>query len=149
MLFAVLPFSVPIFISLRYLFQVRPASTSVPSDKAQFARSDLLSKDVVEYLQQLLDEIFPKDGSNIPTPNKNQSSQSTMVVPYLTPQKNDSSSSTPDEEPSLDFKWWYMCHLVQWHLAEGLLLPSPIIEMIFNQLQVIELLVWAKQLKQQ
>ncbi|CAL9165065.1 mediator of RNA polymerase II transcription subunit 12-like [Musa acuminata AAA Group] len=123
------------FIKVNYLNQVRPASTSVPSDKAQFARSDLLSKDVVEYLQQLLDEIFPKDGSNIPTPNKNQSSQSTMVVPYLTPQKNDSSSSTPDEEPSLDFKWWYMCHLVQWHLAEGLLLPSPIIEMIFNQLQ--------------
>ncbi|KAJ8513394.1 hypothetical protein OPV22_003828 [Ensete ventricosum] len=126
------------FIKVNYLNQVRPASTSVPSgtpDKAQFTRSDLLSKDVVEYLQQLLDEFFPKDGSNIPTPNKIQSSQSTMVVPYQTPQKNDSSSSTPDEEPSLDFKWWYMCHLVQWHLAEGLLLPSPIIEMVFNQLQ--------------
>ncbi|CAL9154196.1 unnamed protein product [Musa hybrid cultivar] len=126
------------FIKVTYLNQVRLASSSVSSgapDKAQFARSDLWSKDVVEYLQQLLDEIFPKDGSNVPTPVRNQSSQNTMAVSYRAPQKNESFSSPDAEEPSLHFKWWYMLRLVQWHLAEGLLLPSPIIELVYNQIQ--------------
>ncbi|CAL9086887.1 unnamed protein product [Musa textilis] len=125
------------FIKVTYLNQVRLASSSVSSgapDKAQFARSDLWSKDVVEYLQQLLDEIFPKDGSNVPIPVRNQSPQNTMAISYHAPQKNESFSSDA-EEPSLHFKWWYMFRLVQWHLAEGLLLPSPIIDLIFNQIQ--------------
>ncbi|URD97129.1 Transcription mediator complex subunit Med12 [Musa troglodytarum] len=125
------------FIKVTYLNQVRLASSSISSgapDKAQFARSDLWSKDVVEYLQQLLDEIFPKDGSNVPILVRNQSPQNTMAISYHAPQKNESFSSDA-EEPSLHFKWWYMFRLVQWHLAEGLLLPSPIIELIFNQIQ--------------
>ncbi|WOL07168.1 hypothetical protein Cni_G15906 [Canna indica] len=127
------------FIKVNYLNQVRPSSTNVSSgvpDKAQCARSDLLAKDVVEYLQQLLEDFFPKDGTIVATPNKNQSSQSNIVVPYQAPLKVDSCSSSLDaDEPSLHFKWQYMCRLVQWHLAEGLLHPSPIIELILNQLQ--------------
>lgn len=126
---------------MKFCLQVRPASTNVTTgapDKTQIARSELWAKDVVEYLQHLLEEFFPKEGSNVPTPNKNQSPQS-ILVPSQVPQRVDSCSPTSDaDEPSLHFKWSYMCRLVQWHLAEGLLHPSPIIELILNQLQVIK-----------
>lgn len=67
-----------------------------------------------------------------------------MAMSYRAPQKNESFSSPDAEEPSLHFKWWYMLRLVQWHLAEGLLLPSPIIELVYNQIQVIQLLFGLK-----
>ncbi|XP_042394659.1 mediator of RNA polymerase II transcription subunit 12 isoform X2 [Zingiber officinale] len=126
------------FIKVNYLNQVRPSSINVSSaalDKAHIARSDLWSKDVVEYMLQLLDEFFPKDGSNVPFPNKNQSSQNYIGVHYETSQKVDSCSTPDADEPSLHFKWQYMCRLVLWHLAEGLMHPAPIIEFILNQLQ--------------
>ncbi|KAJ0818282.1 hypothetical protein HanLR1_Chr00c0367g0745031 [Helianthus annuus] len=44
------------------------------------------------------------------------------------------------EEPSLHFKWWYVVRIIQWHYAEGLLLPSLIIDWLLNQLQEKELL---------
>ncbi|ONK55508.1 uncharacterized protein A4U43_UnF2100 [Asparagus officinalis] len=108
------------FIKVTYLNQVRPATTSVSSgtpDKAQFARSELWTKDVIEYMGQLLDDIFPKDGLSAQ-------------------HRPDSASAIYDvEEPSLQFKWWYMVRLLNWHYAEGLLLPSVIIEWVLNQLQ--------------
>ncbi|MBA0589647.1 hypothetical protein Gorai_018384 [Gossypium raimondii] len=44
------------------------------------------------------------------------------------------------EEPSLHFKWWYVVRLLQWHHAEGLVLPSLIIDWVLNQLQEKDLL---------
>ncbi|KAJ0969757.1 hypothetical protein J5N97_022634 [Dioscorea zingiberensis] len=49
----------------RKWIKVRPALTSVSSgapDKAQFARADLWTKDVIEYLHLLVDKFFSKDG---------------------------------------------------------------------------------------
>nr|XP_029117323.1 mediator of RNA polymerase II transcription subunit 12 isoform X2 [Elaeis guineensis] len=124
------------FIKVTYLNlnQVRPASTSVssgPSDKTQ-----LWTKDVIDYLQQLLDEFFSKDGSFAPIPSRDQSSQGLIAGPGPVQHKSDSVPATPDaEEPSLPFKWWYMVQLLRWHYAEGLLRPSLVIEWVLNQLQ--------------
>ncbi|KAG1362631.1 mediator of RNA polymerase II transcription subunit 12 [Cocos nucifera] len=124
------------FIKVTYLNlnQVRPASTSVssgPSDKTQ-----LWTKDVIDYLQQLLDEFFSKDGSFAPMPSRDQLSQGLIAGPGPAQHKSDSVTATPDaEEPSLAFKWWYMVQLLRWHYAEGLLRPSLVIEWVLNQLQ--------------
>ncbi|XP_008811115.1 mediator of RNA polymerase II transcription subunit 12-like [Phoenix dactylifera] len=127
------------FIKVTYLNQVRPASTSVssgPSDKTQLSCTDLWTKDVTDYLQQLLDEFFSKDGSFAPILSRDQSSQGLIAGPGPAQHKSDSVLATPDaEEPSLPFKWWYMVQLLRWHYAEGLLHPSPVIEWVLNQLQ--------------
>jgi hypothetical protein len=40
------------------------------------------------------------------------------------------------EEPSIHFRWRYIVRLLQWHHAEGLILPSLVIDWVLNQLQV-------------
>lgn len=123
------------FIKVTYLNQIRPASTSISSgtlDKPQNIRTDLWTKDVIEYLQQLLEEFFSKDSTFASTPSRDQSRSHSASLP---PHRVESVSSIDVEEPSLQSKWWYMVHLLQWHYAEGLLLPSSIIEWAFNQLQ--------------
>jgi hypothetical protein len=46
------------------------------------------------------------------------------------------SSFSAGEEPSSHFRWWYIVRLLQWHHAEGLILPSLVIDWVLNQLQV-------------
>ncbi|XWS46099.1 hypothetical protein CRYUN_Cryun14cG0034400 [Craigia yunnanensis] len=95
------------FIKVNYLNQVRPGSaiSSGAPDKTQLSRTELWTKDVIDYLQ------------------------------------SDPASTILDgEEPSLHFKWWYVVRLLQWHHAEGLVLPSLIIDWVLNQLQGKELL---------
>lgn len=48
------------------------------------------------------------------------------------------------EDTSFLFRWWYVVRLLQWHFAEGLILPSLVIEWVFAQLQVIILPLLAK-----
>jgi hypothetical protein len=90
---------------------------------------------VADYFEQLLEEFSSKDGAALsgrdqPSPGLNSGHGSAKL-------KTESSMSISDnEEPSFNFKWWYMVRLVQWHLAEGLLLPSILIDRILNQLQV-------------
>lgn len=125
------------FIKVTYLNQVRPLSTSVSSgapDKTQLARSELWTKDVIEYLQYILDEFIAKDGSLSTPQGRNQSPQ--MLLVGSAQLKSDSSPSHFDgDEPSLHFKWWYMVRILQWHQAEGLLVPSHVIEWVLNQMQ--------------
>ncbi|KAJ0970177.1 hypothetical protein J5N97_023054 [Dioscorea zingiberensis] len=125
------------FIKVNYLNQFRHAVTSVSSgapDKAQFARADLWTKDVIEYLQLLVDEFFSKDGAFAALPPRDQSSPNMLAgVPQ---HRSDSVSATLEvDEPSLQFKWSYMVHLLHWHFAEGLLLPSLVVEWVLGQLQ--------------
>ncbi|XP_058084336.1 mediator of RNA polymerase II transcription subunit 12 isoform X2 [Magnolia sinica] len=120
------------FIKVTYLNQVgdilkphkvRPASTSVSSgtpDKLQLARTELWTKDVIDYLQHLLDEFLSKDGS-LSIPHSRDQTPQTLLA--------------GNEEPALQFKWWYMVRILQWHHAEGLLPSSHIIEWVLNQLQ--------------
>ncbi|XP_010255357.1 PREDICTED: mediator of RNA polymerase II transcription subunit 12-like isoform X2 [Nelumbo nucifera] len=120
------------FIKVTYLNQVRPVSANVSSgatDKTQLNRSDLWTKDIIEYLQYLLDEYISKDGSL----GRDQSPQ--MLLAGSVHKGDSTPTLTDDEEPSLHFKWWYMVRILQWHHAEGLVLPSHIIEWVLSQLQ--------------
>ncbi|KAF9613946.1 hypothetical protein IFM89_013481 [Coptis chinensis] len=125
------------FIKVTYLNQVRPLSTSVSSggtDKTHSARSELWTKDVIEYLQYLLEEFFSKDGSLSTPQGRDQSPQ--MLLAGSVHLKGDSSLALLEgDEPSLHFKWWYMVRILQWHHTEGLLIPSHIVEWVLSQIQ--------------
>lgn len=118
--------------------QVRPGSASVSSgtnDKIQLSCSELWTKDIIEYLQTLLDDFFSKNTSHS-IHNRDRSPQ----IPYTASVKHRSNQLLPvsnGEEPSLHFRWWYVVRLLQWHHAEGLLLPSLVIDWVLRQLQVI------------
>ncbi|KAJ4952514.1 hypothetical protein NE237_029346 [Protea cynaroides] len=121
------------FIKVTYLNQVRPTSANISSgssDKPQSSRTELWTKDVIDYLQILLAEFLSKDGSLSAPHSRDQSLLAAFV------QKGNSALTVPDgEEPSLHFKWWYMVRILQWHHAEGLLLPSYVIDWVLSQLQ--------------
>ncbi|KAJ1403532.1 Mediator complex, subunit Med12 [Sesbania bispinosa] len=133
------------FIKVTYLNQVRPGSVGISSgtaDRNQLSRSEIWTKDVINYLQTLLDEFFSKNTSHSTPHGRDRSPQ----MPYTgtLQHKSDPLLSISDgEEPSLHFRWWYMVRLLQWHHAEGLILPSLVIDWVLNQLQEKELLeVW-------
>ncbi|KAK7389956.1 hypothetical protein VNO78_25253 [Psophocarpus tetragonolobus] len=133
------------FIKVTYLNQVRPGSVGISSgaaDKIQLSRSDVWTKDVINYLQTLLDEFLSKNASHSASHGRERSPQ----MPYTgsLQNKNDPLFSVSDGEgPSLHFRWWYIVRLLQWHHAEGLLHSSLVIDWVFNQLQEKELLeVW-------
>lgn len=117
--------------------KVRPTSTGVSSGAPD--RTQLWTKDVIEYLQYLLDEYT---STSIPY-GRDQSPQ-THVVSSVQHKVGSLPVIAEGEEPTLQFKWRYMVRLLQWHQAEGLLLYSPIIEWALTQLQVIHNLIKAK-----
>ncbi|CAI9764213.1 unnamed protein product [Fraxinus pennsylvanica] len=129
------------FIKVTYLNQVRPGSSSSSSgahDKTQFSRSELWTKDIVDYLQYLLDEFVTRNNSRSSLHIRDRSSQMVYAGSMLA--KGDQFSAVTDsEEPPLYFKWWYVVRIIQWQHAEGLLTPSLIIEWFLNQLQEKEL----------
>lgn len=118
--------------------QVRPGSASISSgtsDKTQLSRTEHWTKDVVDYLQSLLDEFVSKNTSHF-THTRDRSPQ--MHYPGSQQHRSDSLSSFSDgEEPSLHFKWWYIVRLLQWHHAEGMILSSLVIDWVLNQLKVL------------
>ncbi|KAK9103645.1 hypothetical protein Sjap_020899 [Stephania japonica] len=124
------------FIKVTYLNQFRQYTASVSSsaqEKPQLIRSDCWTKDVTEYLHILLEEFLSKDGS-LSAQGKDQASQ--MLFTGLTQYKGDSPSALVDaEEPSWHFKWLYTVRILHSHLAEGLIIPSLLIEWVFRQLQ--------------
>lgn len=117
--------------------QVRPASAGISSgatDRSHLSRAELWTKDVIDYLQNLLDE-FRRSNYNSNSHLRERSPQ--MLYTGPTQQKGEAASSALDgDEPSLHFRWWYMVRLLQWHHTEGLVLPSPIIDWVLSQLQV-------------
>ncbi|KAL8263474.1 hypothetical protein R6Q59_021604 [Mikania micrantha] len=135
------------FIKVTYLNQVRPGSSTTssgPFDKTWFSRSDQWTKDVIEYLQYLLDEFVSRNNSHSTPHVKDRSPQ--FAYGGSLQHMNDPVLAIADgEEPSLHFKWWYVIRIIQWHYAEGLLVPSLIIDWVLNQLQEKEML-WILQL---
>ncbi|XP_022924532.1 mediator of RNA polymerase II transcription subunit 12-like [Cucurbita moschata] len=133
------------FIKITYLNQVRPNSASISCgafDKAQLTRTEFWTKDVVDYLECLVEEFFSRSNSHLTPPDKDRPQQ--MFSVGFSHTKGDPPSDTADgEEPSLHFKWWYVVRLLQWHQAEGLLLPSLIVDWVLGQLEendVLEIL---------
>lgn len=133
------------FIKITYLNQVRPNSASISCgafDKAQLTRTEFWTNDVVDYLECLVEEFFSRSNSHLTPPNKDRSPQ--MFSVGFSHTKGDPPSAVFDgEEPSLHFKWWYVVRLLLWHQAEGLLLPSLIVDWVLGQLEendVLEIL---------
>ncbi|XP_031275828.1 mediator of RNA polymerase II transcription subunit 12 [Pistacia vera] len=127
------------FIKVTYLNQVRPSSANISSgapDKSQLSRTELWTKDVIDYLQYLLDEFITRNNSHSTQHSRDRSPQVLYAGSVL--QRSDPAAVVDGEEPSLHFKWWYVVRLVQWHHAEGLLLPSHIIDWVLNQLKFQE-----------
>ncbi|KAL8138505.1 hypothetical protein V2J09_004506 [Rumex salicifolius] len=125
------------FIKVTYLNQIRsgPSSTSSETaDKSQLSRTELWTKDVIDYLQYLLDEYLSRNSLHLLPQNKDQNRQ--MLYAGSAPHKSDSISNLLDgEEPSLHFKWWYVVRLVHCHCSEGLIIPSLLIDWVIQQLQ--------------
>lgn len=128
------------------ILQVRPGSVNISSgtsDKAQLSRTELWTKDVIDYLQHLLDEFFVKNHSHSTSHSRDRSTQ--FLYAGSVHQRSDPVSAGLDiEDSSLHFKWWYMMRLLQWHYADGLILPSLIIDWVLRQLQVLSLVVLLK-----
>ncbi|CAH8287595.1 unnamed protein product [Eruca vesicaria subsp. sativa] len=124
------------FIKVTYLNQVRPSSASIISgtpDKTQITRCEQWTKDVIDYLQYLLDELLSRNNSYPSQQTRDRSPQ--MLYPGSIQKISPASASLYGEETSLHFKWWYMVRLLQWHLAEGLLLPNLIVDWVLRLLQ--------------
>lgn len=121
------------------ILQVRPGSGNISSgisDKAQLSRTESWTRDVIEYLQHLLDEFFAKNNSHSTAHSRDRSPQ--ILYPGSVHQRGEPVSTGLDiEDSSLHFRWWYMVRLFQWHYAEGLILPSLIIDWVLRQLQVL------------
>ncbi|XP_044492152.1 mediator of RNA polymerase II transcription subunit 12-like [Mangifera indica] len=127
------------FVKVTYLNQVRPSSANISSgaaDKSQLSRTELWTKDVIDYMQYLLDEFISRNNSHSTQHTRDRSPQVLYAGSVL--QRSDPAAVVDGEEPSLHFKWWYVVRLVQWHHAEGLLLPSHIIDWVLNQLKFQE-----------
>ncbi|XWS32182.1 hypothetical protein CRYUN_Cryun23aG0138600 [Craigia yunnanensis] len=129
------------FVKVTYLNQVRPGSAifSGAPDKTQLSRTEIWTKDVIDYLQYLLDEFFSRNNSHSTQHGRDRLPQ--MLYAGSLQHRSDPTSAILDgEEPTLHFKWWYVVRLLQWHQSEGLVLPSLIIDWVLNQLQEKELL---------
>uniref|UniRef100_A0A0E0BDG8 Mediator complex subunit Med12 domain-containing protein n=1 Tax=Oryza glumipatula TaxID=40148 RepID=A0A0E0BDG8_9ORYZ len=135
-------------VKVTYLNQVQTSSNNVSSAAPDSLRSQHWTKDVIEYLQLLLDELCSKNGFFGLPSSQEQSLPCLVAGDSPIKLKTGASPASADvEEPSLHFKWSYMIRIVQCHLMEQLLVPSLLIEWVFNQLQerdsteVLELLL--------
>ncbi|KNA19836.1 hypothetical protein SOVF_057910 [Spinacia oleracea] len=130
------------FIKVTYLNQIRPGSSSVSSgspDRIQLSRTEIWTKDVTDFLQCLLDELFSRNNSHSIPQNRERTQH--MLYSGSVQQKSDPASLALDsEEPSLHFKWWYGVRILHWHHAEGLILSSQVIDWVFLQFQDKDLL---------
>ncbi|CAH8371329.1 unnamed protein product [Eruca vesicaria subsp. sativa] len=124
------------FIKVTYLNQVRPSTAAISSgtpDKTQNSRCEQWTKDVIEYLQYLLDELLSRNSSYPSQQTRDRSPQ--MLYAGSMQKISPASASLYGEEKSLHFKWWYMVRLLQWHDAEGLLFPNLIVDWVLRLLQ--------------
>lgn len=125
------------FIKITYLSQVRPPSTGLSAggqDKTQAKRVEFWTKDVIDYLQCILDESCQNDVTV--STLYNRESPQMLLGSSGQHQGGDSSQTTTDsEEPSLYIKWCYMVRILYWHYAEGLLQRPQVIEWVLAQFQ--------------
>lgn len=125
------------FIKITYLHQVRPLSIGISAggqDKTQAKRVELWTKDVIDYLQCILDESCQNDGT-VSTLYNRESPQMLLGVSGQHQGVDSSQTATDSEEPSLYTKWCYMVRILHWHYAEGLLQRPQVIDWVLSQLQ--------------
>ncbi|XP_024382046.1 mediator of RNA polymerase II transcription subunit 12 isoform X2 [Physcomitrium patens] len=109
------------FIKIIYLNQVKPMSIGMSAggpDKSQSKRVDLWTKNVLEYIQTLLDDLCQAGGA---------SGSRSQVLPTR--------SALVEKEPDVLTKWRYVVRLAQWHYTEGLLNRTQVVDWTLKQLQ--------------
>jgi hypothetical protein len=126
------------FIKVTYLNQIRPSSPSISSaipDKTRLLRSEQWTKDLIEYLQYLLDEVVSRNNSYSSSLNVRDRSAQTGYSVSMQHKSDAVASLGEGEEASVYYKWWYIVRVLQWHHSEGLLLPYLVVDWVLNQLQ--------------
>ncbi|KAI5076641.1 hypothetical protein GOP47_0009111 [Adiantum capillus-veneris] len=124
-------------IKILYLNQVRPLSIGMSSgggDKSQHRRVELWTKDVLEYMQSLLDEKVQHGDTGLVALGR----ENCALLPLSGPsqQANDFTQGTPEmEDPPLHKKWHYMLQILLMHFSEGLLNRPQVIDWVLKQLQ--------------
>ncbi|CAB4300398.1 unnamed protein product [Prunus armeniaca] len=112
------------FIKVTYLNQVRPGSAIISSgapDKAQLSRTELWTK-----MLSITCSTF----------SMSYSREIILILLHTTEIVRHKRFILGQFHKG----WWYVVRLLQWHHAEGLLLPTLIIEWVLSQLQEKELL---------
>lgn len=130
-------------IKVMYLNQVRPLLSSGMSagggDKSQLKRIELWTKDALEYMQSLLDEVSQHGAAAFSSLARDNSAL--LPLAGSSQQGDDfTQSSLERDDPSLQKKWQYMSRLMQLHYAEGLLHRAQVVEWILKQIQEREAL---------
>lgn len=101
-------------------------------DKSQTKRVELLTKDVLEYMLSLLDELGQHGENEI-----SSGERAYLSATEASQQLNNFSQGTIDGDiPPLHKRWHYMTQLLQLHLLEGLLNRATVIDWVLKQLQV-------------
>ena len=105
------------------------------ADKSQQKRVELWTKEVLEYMQSLLDELCQHEETQISAGGRDSG---TILPTNSSSQKlnNLSHGSIDEEEPPLVKRWHYMYHVLQLHMSEGLLHRAEVIDWVLKQLQV-------------
>ena len=101
-------------------------------DKSHTKRVELLTKDVLEYMLFLLDELGQHGVNEI-----SAGERSYLPVNNASPQLNNFTQGSIDsDDPPLQKRWHYMTRLLQLHVLEGLVNRATIIDWVLKQLQV-------------
>ena len=105
------------------------------ADKSQQKRVELWTKEVLEYMHSLLDELCQHEGTQFSAGGRDNG---TILPTTSSSQKlnNLSHGSIDEEEPPLLKRWHYMYQVLQLHMSEGLLHRAEVIDWVLKQLQV-------------
>lgn len=124
-------------IKVLYLNQVRPLSIGMSSgggDKSQQKRVEMWTKDVLEYMQLLLDEQSQHGDTGFGAFGR----ENCTLLPLSSTSQQASEftqGSLDVEDPPLQKKWHYMLQLLLLHFSEGLLHRTQVIDWLLKQLQ--------------
>ncbi|MCO5604960.1 hypothetical protein L7F22_059135 [Adiantum nelumboides] len=135
-------------IKILYLNQVRPLSIGMSSgggDKSQQKRVELWTKDVLEYMQSLLDDKVQHGETGLVALGR----ENCALLPLSgtsQPANDFTQGSAELEDPPLHRKWHYMLQILLLHFSEGLLNRTQVIDWVLKQLQEREALDAAEML---
>lgn len=129
-------------IKILYLNQVRPLSIGMSSgggDKSQQKRVELWTKDVLEYMQFLLDEKVQHGETGFA--GLGRDNYALLPLSGTAQQANNfTQGNVEPEDPPLQKKWHYMLQILLLHFSEGLLNRAQVIDWVLKQLQERETL---------
>lgn len=105
-------------------------------DKSQQKRVEMWTKDVLEYMQLLLDEQSQHGDTGFGAFGR----ENCTLLPLSSTSQQASEftqGSLDVEDPPLQKKWHYMLQLLLLHFSDGLLHRTQVIDWLLKQLQVL------------